>query len=120
MKKLRIYIAGPYTPSGAELADASRIANQNVKKAIDAAIALIKKGHIPLVPVLHHFIRIESDVQLPSDYFFQYDLALLHESDAFLYLGKSPGVDKELEEGKKINPNMLIFYSVEDIGSATE
>lgn len=114
---LRIYIAGPYTPSGSEVSDAARVANNNVVKALNVAVKLIDKGHIPLVPVLHHYIRIHSEKQVPSEYFWQYDLALLRESDAFFYLGKSSGVDKELEEFKKINPNGKIFYSVDEVES---
>jgi hypothetical protein len=117
-KPLKIYIAGPYTPSGSEIADAARVANNNVAKALDTAVKLISLGHIPLVPVLHHYLRIHSEKPIPSEYFWQYDLALLRESDAFFYLGKSAGVDKELEEFKRINPDGKIFYSIGDVESA--
>src|SRR5437899_174736 len=40
--RLKIYIAGPYTPSNSDIHDAARVAHKNTMEAIKAGIAVIK------------------------------------------------------------------------------
>jgi hypothetical protein len=56
MKPLKIHVAGPYTPSNPNLYDAARTGHKNTMEAIRAGIKLRKKGHIPFIPHLTHFI----------------------------------------------------------------
>ena len=68
MNRLKIYIAGPYTPKGADIHDAARIAHKNAHRAIRAGISVIEKGHVPFIPHLTHFIHLETDNPLPVEF----------------------------------------------------
>ena len=108
---LRIYVAGPYTASSE-----SEILN-NVDRAIDAALALYKKGHFPYVPHLTHFIderARRSGVEMAwEDYVFRWDSAWLELCDALLFLADSPGARKELELAQRLGKR--IFYSPDEV-----
>ena len=111
---LRIYIAGPYTASSeAEI-------QKNVETAIDASLALYKKGHFPYVPHLTHFIdqrARQTGVQMTwEDYVFRWDSAWLALCDALLFLAESPGARKELELAQRLGKK--IFYSLDEVGPA--
>ena len=110
---MKIYVAGPYTPSKSDLHDAARIAHKNTLRAIRAGIAIIERGHIPFIPHLTHFIHLETRKPLPRDFYIQYDSIWLRYCDAMLYLGKSSGADRELKMAK--DKGLRIFYSVSDI-----
>lgn len=114
-KKIKIYVAGPYTPIDSNLHDAPRIASKNVNNAIKAGIEIIKKGHIPFIPHLTHYIHLESDDPFSKEIYYEYDMTWLKLCDALLYLGSSPGADNELEIAKKLN--FKIYYKIEDIPS---
>jgi len=113
MRRLKIYVAGPYTPSTTDGHDAPRIAHKNTLKAIKAGIAIIEKGHIPFIPHLTHFIHLETERPLPAEFYYEYDMEWLQYCDALLYLGKSRGADRELEWAKR--HGLKIFWSVKDI-----
>jgi len=49
-KTLKIYIAAPYS------AETKEERAKNVESAIDAALALFKKGHFPYVPHLTYWV----------------------------------------------------------------
>lgn len=108
---LRIYVAGPYTASS------EKETSRNVDMAIDAALALYKKGHFPYVPHLTHFIderARRSGVEMAwEDYVFRWDSAWLELCDALLFLGDSPGARKELELAQRLGKK--IFYSLDEI-----
>ena len=111
---LRIYVAGPYTASSeSELLS-------NVDRAIDAALALYKKGHFPYVPHLTHFIddrARRSGVEMAwEDYVFRWDSAWLELCDALLFLADSPGARKELELAQRLGKK--IFYSLDEVDPA--
>jgi hypothetical protein len=100
---LKIYIAGPYSAREAE----PRLAN--VLAAIDKALAILKKGHIPFVPHLTHFVderALAKGIRLEWADYIRWDLEWLYECDALLYTGHSPGAQLEREVaqilGKKI------------------
>ena len=113
MKALKIYIAGKYTPDTDDKHEASRGAHQNTQKAIMAGLELIRRGHYPYIPHLTHFIHLEQDGSIPKEYWYQLDFQFLPHCDAFLYLSKSNGADKELEKAKELG--LTIFESVWDI-----
>ena len=113
MRRLKIYVAGPYTPRDADIHDAVRVAHQNTIKAIKAGIKIIEKGHIPFIPHLTHFIHLETENPLPVEFYYWYDMAWLEHCDALLYLGKSKGADKELEWARQ--HGLRIFFSIDEI-----
>lgn len=110
MKRLRIYIAGPYTAATREGIEA------NVNRAIDAGIAIFRKGHFPYVPHLTDLVdkrAKEIGLDLTWQDFIEWDKPWLIASDAVLYLGKSNGADLELEEAKRLGK--YIFNSIDEI-----
>jgi len=113
LDRMKIYVAGPYTPSGNDSHDAARIAHQNTLRAIKSGIEVIRKGHVPFIPHLTHYIHLETDDPLPAEFYYEYDMVWLRYCDALLYLGESRGADRELkwaqEEGLKI------FHSIDEI-----
>ena len=117
---MRIYIAAPYNPVGAkDKHEAIQLAAKNVSRAIEAAIALIEKGHYPFVPHLTHYIHTHPSC--PRDYgewWYEYDMTFLdHWAEALLYLAPSKGADAELQHAKEIG--LKIFYSVDEVPDNT-
>jgi hypothetical protein len=114
-KELKVYIAGPYNPVGYSTHEAPKRAHKNVMKAIQAGIEIIKKGHLPYIPHMGHWINLESEEELPPDYWYKADLAWLDDCDALYYMASSKGADLELkyatEHGKKI------FFNLDEIPS---
>lgn len=109
-KRLRIYIAGPYTAAS----KAAVLANVN--RAIDVGIALFKKGHIPFIPHLTHFVDLrarEVGIRIAWQEYIEWDLSWLTLCDALLYLDSSPGADVELAQAQRFGKR--IFYCIEEI-----
>jgi hypothetical protein len=106
VKQMRIYLAGPYT------ADSSDERVKNVKRAIDAAIALYEKGHTPYVPHLTHLIderaREVGIAITREDYVRRWDKPWLEVCDAFLLLGESPGAREELETARTLGKAIFV------------
>jgi hypothetical protein len=113
--KLRIYVAGPYTaPTSSKL-------EENTKRAIDAGIALLHKGHTPFIPHLTHYVDLraqERGITISWDEYIKWDTEWLDACDALLYLGSSKGADLELEHAKAAGKQ--VFMSVEDVPTAGE
>jgi len=112
-KSMKIYIAGPYTASSD-----SQI-QKNVNNAIDAAIAVYKKGHYPYIPHLTHWIELRSQETkqgLKWEDYIEMDHVWLEVCDAFLFLKESRGANLELEFAKKNNKK--IFYNINEISTA--
>lgn len=87
MKKLKVYIAGPYSKGDQAL---------NVKKAMDMAEECLRYEMVPFVPHLTHF----QHMQHPRDYeeWLAYDIEWLKVCDCLLRIpGESSGADKEVE-----------------------
>jgi len=114
MEKLRIYIAGPYTPVGSTPHKAVQKAAHNVDKAINAAIEIIKKGHYPFVPHLSHYIHTNPKCDEDfGEYYYELDNTFLkYWANALLYLESSKGADQELKYVKKLDHKLLISKSV--------
>lgn len=114
MKRLKIYVAGPYTPSlGEDRHDMARIAHQNTINAIRVAENIINRGHIPFVPHLTHFMHLYSKETLSYKFFTIYDIEWLRDCDALFFIGSSPGADKELEWAK--NNGLSIYYNLIEV-----
>ena len=101
-----VYVSGAYTA-----ATHSEVA-ANVARADRAGRDLLAKGHVPLVP--HSLSRFwEADDRFVYEDFLRMDLALLHRCDWLLYLGSSPGADRELAEARE--RGMPVFFSVDEV-----
>jgi hypothetical protein len=105
MKKIKVYIASPYTkPEGQQL--------ENTIKSFKIFNILANKGFIPFVPLTSHFIH----EKYPQDYKFwiDYDLEWVLCCDCLLRIkGESSGADGEVEVAKK--NNIPVFYIIQDL-----
>ena len=98
-RALRVYVAGPYTATGA------REVEQNVNRAIDAGLELLRQGHTPFIPHLTHFVELRAKkrrIQVAWEDYIEWDRAWLGACDAVLCLGPSRGVDIEMERAAEL------------------
>ena len=115
MRKLRIYVAGPYSGRDREEIQA------NVNRAIDAGIEVFQKGHMPYVPHLTDMVdrrARETGREMSWADFMAWDAPWLRASDAILHLASSRGADIELEEARRLGKT--VFRSVEEIPPVEE
>lgn len=107
---MKIYIAGPYSASTpAEI-------KANVNRAIDAGIAAIKKGHVPYIPHLSHWMdkrATETGNPITWEEWMELDEVWLYMCDAIYYLAPSRGADIELARAKA--KGKIIYYKFDDI-----
>ncbi len=91
MSKLLVYIASPYTKG-------DPAANTAVQ--MDAAHRILDMGHVPIAPLLSHFLHIHR--QRPYEDWLEMDLVIIPKCDILLRLpGESAGADKEVEKAKE-------------------
>jgi hypothetical protein len=114
-RRLKIYIAGPYT--------AATIYNieRNVRTAIDVGIALFKKGHFPFIPHLTHYLDRRADAtnnHLTWEEYMMRDLAWLEVADAFFFMGESKGANMELEAAQSYG--LDIYYTLSEVPTLSE
>lgn len=106
---MRIYVAAPL--SGTEYERAC-----NVTRAVDAGIRLIQLGHSPFVPHLSHWLDLrqaELEAGLEYEDYMRVDLEWLQASDALLFLGHSPGADRELAKARQLKK--VIYDTIEEV-----
>lgn len=109
-RPLRIYIAGPYTALDQNGHQA------NTDRAIDAGIAVYRKGHYPYIPHLTHYVdrrAKETSIDLTWEDYIRWDMPWLRICDALLYLGKSKGADLELAKARRLKKR--IFFSTDEV-----
>lgn|SRR5665647_1259856 len=115
MKPLKIYVAGPYS------ADTEVGRLDNVQKAFDIALELMKKGHYPYIPHASHFIDLyaqEKGMNLSWDYWIKFDDAWVTSCDALFYISSSRGADIELD--RAIELGLEIFNDLSEVLSLEE
>jgi hypothetical protein len=119
MYPMRIYIAGPYCPKNCSLHEAPAVAQRNVDRAIEVAMALIEKGHYPFVPHLSHYLNIHYSrkKELTSDFYYKYDITFLeHWAEAIFFIEQSPGADFELRVA--IGRKLPVYTKLEEVPNA--
>jgi len=110
MKKIRVYVAAPYTQGDVAI---------NVANAINAGNKLIDYGYYPFVPHLSHFQHMLKEQ--PYEKWLEIDIEWLKQCNVLLRLkGVSNGADKEVEFAKSVGipivysiPELLVNYSNE-------
>ena len=109
-KRLRIYVAGPYTaPHQGGMED-------NTNRAIDAGLLILKKGHIPFIPHLTHYVDRRArqlGKHITWEEYIAWDMEWLAVCDALLLLGNSKGADFEITESR--NRGLRLFFSIDEI-----
>lgn len=111
----KLYIAGPYTAPTLEETE------QNVLDAIDAGIEVYRRGWIPFIPHLSHYVALRNaehplrhGIRLEYEDYIAMDDVWLYACDAFLYLNPSPGADRELLLAAT-RPGMPIYCHTDQI-----
>lgn len=84
-----IYVAGPYSAPIVEERE------NNVERAMDAGQDIIERGHWPVIPHLSHWFDLYTQQALTYAQYIAWGLALLRRCDALLFLGSSPGAERE-------------------------
>lgn len=112
-KRLFIYVAGPITARGASAHEAPRVVQQNVDKAIDVGIELMKKGHIPFIPHLSHYINLKAKESFPAEFWYDFDFPIIDKCDALYYMAPSYGADRELVYAN--DKKMKVFKSLDEV-----
>jgi hypothetical protein len=104
-RKIRIYVAGPYSTGDPVT---------NTKRAIDAGNVLLDAGFIPFIPHLTMFWHLMH----PHEYetWLAYDFEWLDTCDAFLRLpGESSGADREQQRFIARNGASRVYLSLETL-----
>jgi hypothetical protein len=111
MKSLLIFISGPFTAT----TDDGVI--ENVLRATEVGIAIMRKGHRSFIPHLSYmtdeYAKTQNEGGFPYETWLGQDLAILERCDAMLFIGHSKGADRELARAKELE--IPIFYSIEEI-----
>ena len=112
--RVRIYVAGPYTPHTHTANLCIRETYQNVMRAIHIGNALVQKGHYVFVPHLSHFMANEEDGTHSATFWYDEDNTFIeHWATALFYISPSKGADAELALAKKVG--LKIFRSLEEV-----
>jgi hypothetical protein len=110
VRRLKVYIAGPLTaPTAFEKM-------KNTYFAVTAGLEVWKRGHDPYIPHLTTFVEPATKAGLGPqtwEHWLQWDLPWLRVCDAVLFLGPSPGADREVREARKLG--LPVFTDVEDL-----
>lgn len=118
MIKLKIYVAGPYSPRDEDyFHTVIQKASQNVDRAIQRGIELIEKGHKPFIPHLTHFVHTHRDAKDYGDWWYEYDNTFLKDwADAvFMMEGWENSKGATAEKGLAEQLDLEIFYNMKDI-----
>jgi hypothetical protein len=105
-----IFVCGPYT-AGSRVAE-----EENVQRALRVATSLFIRGHQPFVPHLSHFwhhLAAANGTHIPYERWMAYTLAWLRKCDAVLYLGPSPGADREVALARTLG--LTIYTDPDDV-----
>ena len=107
---MKIYIAGPYSAP----TEIERLGNVAVAMAV--GLKVFKKGHIPFIPHLTHYVDLFAKANaIPMEYqdYMHWDDVWLKECDAILVISESPGVRTEMKEAQRLG--LQFFSNVSEI-----
>lgn len=103
-----IGVAGPYSAATEEER------GQNLEQLNMAAARLLERGHIPLIGVNAALPVVE---RLASGYSYdammKISMAVIERCEALLYIGKSPGADRERDY--IVSKGLSIYTSLEEV-----
>ena len=109
--------AGPYSPTRHEGNDCLQEVQLNVDRAVDAGILLLKLGHEPFIPHLSHYVALRPQANFLKTVYYDWDLSFLdHWAEGLVFLGSSPGADRELARAK--DRGLTIFNNLMEAAAA--
>jgi hypothetical protein len=110
---MKVYVAGPYSAGTPEQIAA------NVSAAMSAGAQLLRLGHTPFIPHFTHYFELMSQEQgwgFTYEDYMKWDDEWLKSCDALLYLGSSPGADRELQTA--LVRGLMTFRDIADVPPA--
>jgi hypothetical protein len=117
---MMILIAGPYRSGTND--DPAKIAS-NVRRMEEVALAIYKKGHLPVLgewlalPLIHHAGSTETGDEIFTEMFHPVAMRLLEKCDAVLRIGgPSYGADQMIRSGQEAGK--FIFLHPQDVPDA--
>ncbi len=114
-KRLLVYVAGPYTPTGGgDIDTLVRELEHNLCRAVEAAEAVLCRGHVPIIPHTHTNGYARRTV-LPqtSGLYYHWDKEVLARCDAIYRYAHSFGADREWRWAKEMG--LLRVSKVEEL-----
>jgi hypothetical protein len=110
LESMKIYVAGPYTGTTLE-----EIEN-NVRRAMEAGLAIWKKGHFPYIPHLTHWPDLcakELKIDMKWSDYMQWHAPWVDHCDAIFLLAESRGASLEVQ--RAIQTEKRVFRSLDEI-----
>ena len=108
---MRIFVSGPYS------ADSHYQRQANVDRAKEAGLAVLSRGHYPVIPHLLHYFDLwltdNGSESLPYETYLAWDLDLLSVCDGLLCIGSSPGADRE--RAFAVERGIPVYDNVDDL-----
>ena len=103
MKKVKVYIASPYTIGDTAV---------NVKRQIDMFHTLRNNGFYPFAPLHSHFLHMFEERGYED--WLEWDFVWLESCNCVLRLdGESSGADREVKHAEELG--ILVFYSLYEL-----
>jgi len=111
MKKLRVYIAGPYTSRDLEKR------SENMRKAREIGTKIMQMGHYPYVPHTHTGTW-EDSADIDYEAFMQLHFTILEKwAEAMFFIDSSPGADRERAKAEQMG--IPVFTTIEEFKDFT-
>lgn len=110
-----IMVSGPYTSGAADEADRSA----NLRRMNEAAVALLRAGHVPVIGVNMALPMIAAaGAERFDEIMMPLSLALTERCDACLRIGgPSKGADEEVERFRR--RGLPVYFRLEDVPEMT-
>lgn len=112
-----IYVSGPYSAPPGTAVERQRVVKSNVEKANRVGIAIVAKGHTPLVPHTMMFGWEDRD-GVPREDAMRVCREWVTRCDALFRIGSSPGADAEFAVARR--HQLVVFRDLDEIPLLTE
>jgi len=111
---MRIYVAHNY---GRRRGLSAEELQANVDNSIRIGIELIKKGHIPIIPLLYHYVHLHANGLIPESVFIRIGEELVSASEAVLVATKPSDPESDIYKEIQIalKCEYPIFFSLEEV-----
>jgi hypothetical protein len=110
-----IMIGGPYATGAKSMADRAA----NLHRMNEAALAVLRKGHVPVIGVNLALPVIEAaggDAEAEAEIMMPLSLALAERCDAFLRIG-GPSVGADQEMARFVAAGKTVFRALDEVPS---
>jgi hypothetical protein len=113
---MRIYVAGPYSPSCHDHNNCIKEVEMNVRHAITVGNELIRRGHTVFVPHLSHYQANAPNGRHDWPWYEMDNTFIDHWAEALFYIAPSIGADAERARAEK--RGLKIYTKLNDVPNA--